>query len=126
MTETVYPKLLEVMAHNAMDYVTIDLKGANLILINNKSEMSWKKEGNLPDTWKKIEAGHDPAFRQYENTQKLYASPNDMYVEHCNLVMNKIDEVSKLTHRVDEAIQRAEQIGVVYERKVLIEKIIKN
>ena len=129
MTETVYPKLMEIMAHNAIDNVIIKLSGANDIWINKDSKIAWKDSdaGNeLSQQWKDIKIGSDPGFRGYANSKKIYATENDMYVAHCHAVMNKIDEISKLTCKIDEAIKRAEQISVVYERKVLIEKIIKN
>jgi hypothetical protein len=123
MCDTVYPKLFELMEHNDMKSVTIELNGANNLVISIDGKMIWEKPGiNDVVNEYKLTNDSDPVFRSYSNLQKIYSGQNDMYVAHCQVVMDKIEELEKLSSKIDMAIERAGKIGLVFNRVVLTEK----
>jgi hypothetical protein len=128
MTEVVYPKLFDLMEHNDMKKVVIKLKGANDLTINNDRKVTWEQPTadvaqNEETPEYEIKPDCDPVFRSYGNKKGLYASENDMYVSHCQAVMDKIVHMENMTSKIDDAIERASKIGLVFERVVLTEKI---
>ena len=126
MADVVYERLFYLMEHNCMEQVTITLGGAKDLCISSKRKVRWKPPEDEVDVidWIDMKNGIDPVFGAYGNKRGIYSSVNDMYVEHCNAVMDKISELEKILTKVNKTLERASSIGLVYERKILTEKTL--
>lgn len=127
MVEVVYPKLLDLMKHNSMKEVKIFFKGAKTIHFHDSGLLQWVgTDGHIANCSGYV-AKKCPGFNNYGEKSAIdndYGSANGMYVAHCNAIMNRIEELEKAQNIILGAINRASKIQLVYERKVLMEKMI--
>lgn len=107
------------MGHNAFKEIVVVSKNSKDVTLTIEGRLLWKNEKG------DICVEHD--YREKGNVCPAYGTydDNDIYIDYCNAMMDKIPELEKKLGKINKAIERASKIGVMCERKVLTEKTIK-
>jgi hypothetical protein len=116
MFDSVYPRLLELMRHINVDEVKMNPEGSKQVLFNDEGLVRWMNSNGAESCSEKINPGKGicPVLNSY--------SDSSLYINYCNAMMDKIEELERELNKFDIVIERASRIGVTYERKILIEK----
>lgn len=119
MADSVYPRIIELLSHTGQKELKVTLgEGFCDITLNVSGEI---KKLNTDNTVRRAfepyqEKGICPIFQSYTDSAS--------YIHYCNFIMDTIPPLEKEVAIIDKTLERASHIGVTYERKILIEKIV--
>lgn len=119
MIDSVYPRILQLLLDNG----DVELR---VKIGSGFCDVTFNSLGVI----KKINA--DGTLRkEYEPYQTLNVCPvfhsyseSGDYLNYCNIMMDQIIELEKKVAKVDKVLDRARNVGVTYERKLLTEKTL--